>query len=325
VPKAYGSLTLGGYDNLRFNQSNNEYPFDTDDSKPLSIFVESISASNSLQGRTTLLDGTNTVYAAIDSTIPHLWLPREVCDRFEQAFGLLYDPATELYIAGDKNARDKIRNMNASITLGLGLNTGPAKRTNIVLPYAAFDLEASYPIYPNSTHYFPLRRAENNTQYRLGRTFLQEAYVIADYERSKFSIHQARFGNTMPAQSIVAIPPVQTSVNEKNESSIKPPENQERNQGSSLSRGAIIGVVFGVFIAIIISLSIFFRQKKKKKLSTQPIGAGNEPLPQELHWNVSKPPELEENMLCEMWQIPQELDSGVEVGVRRGDGSDTTV
>jgi hypothetical protein len=68
---------------------------------------------------------------------------------------------------------------------------------NITLPYDAFDLQLSYPYLPNTTYadpskyYFPLRQAANETQYVLGRAFLQEAYLITDYERNNFSIHQA--------------------------------------------------------------------------------------------------------------------------------------
>jgi len=43
------------------------------------------------------------------------------------------------------------------------------------LPYAAFDLVADYPLVIDSSRYFPLMRAANESQYTLGRTFLQEA------------------------------------------------------------------------------------------------------------------------------------------------------
>ena len=64
---------------------------------------------------------------------------------------------------------------NASVTFTLGNRKSGGPTINITLPYASFDLVASFPVYPNSTRYFPLKQAANDSQYALGRTFLQEA------------------------------------------------------------------------------------------------------------------------------------------------------
>jgi hypothetical protein len=48
-----------------------------------------------------------------------------------------------------------------------------------------------------------------------------------------------------------------------------------------------------------------------KQLDTQLVRAGNELLPQELHWGVNRPPRLEDNILCEMWQVLPEPDSDI--------------
>ncbi len=67
----------------------------------------------------------------------------------------------------------------------------------IEIPYGAFDLEAREPLTLNGTpHYLPLRRAQNETQYALARTFLQQAYLIVGYERTYFSVSQAIFPDT---------------------------------------------------------------------------------------------------------------------------------
>jgi hypothetical protein len=76
---------------------------------------------------------------------------------------------------------------------------------NVVLPYSAFDQQATYPIYPNATNYFPIRRADNDTQYTIGRVFFQEAYVRIDYDRGNFSVHQALFPATNEKAEIVPI------------------------------------------------------------------------------------------------------------------------
>jgi hypothetical protein len=84
---------------------------------------------------------------------------------------------------------DRLLTLNPSVSFSLGNDNNPANWVTITLPYAAFDLQVSHPFYTVRTNYFPIRRAKNSTQYTLGRTFLQEAYVIADYERANFSIH----------------------------------------------------------------------------------------------------------------------------------------
>ena len=64
----------------------------------------------------------------------------------------------------------------------------------IELLYRASDLEICQSLTMNGTsHYFPLRRAQNETQYALGRTFLQQVCLIVDYDRNRFSVSQAVF------------------------------------------------------------------------------------------------------------------------------------
>ena len=122
------------------------------------------------------------VFAYIDSTVPHIWLPTDACTAFEKAFGLTLDPTTDLYLLTESQHKNlQARNASVRFTLGNSLSAAGSSSVVVELPYAAFDLQVSYPIVSNATHYFPLRRAVNETQYTLGRTFLQEAYLIVDY------------------------------------------------------------------------------------------------------------------------------------------------
>lgn len=200
----------------------------------------------------------------IDSTIPHLWLPRSVCDGFEVAFNLQYDPVTDLYRI-NSTTRQELLKMNISIAIELGYDTTSLNKTTITLPYNAFDLQASNPIYPNPTYYFPIRRAANASHYRLGRVFLQEAYLITDYEGSQFSIHQARFETPMPEQSLIAITSPTNSTNTTQQSH-KPSE-------TSLSRGEIAGIAVGSWIGLAISIILLLylvRHRHKQKADTTP-------------------------------------------------------
>lgn len=120
----------------------------------------------------------------IDSTVPYIYLPEDACAKFEAAFGLQYDESNDIYTI-NSTAHTALSAMNPSITFTLS-NTG-GQTLDIVLPYAAFDLTATFPVITsgNDTNYFPLKRAANDTQYTLGRAFLQEAWVDIFYSERK--------------------------------------------------------------------------------------------------------------------------------------------
>jgi hypothetical protein len=262
IPKVLGSLTLGGHDAARYTPNDQTFPFSTDDSKVLSVGVQRISALNTLMGSRSFLD--TPIFSTIDSSFPHIWLPKKACDAFEEAFGLTYDANTDLYLIND-TMRQKLQDLQPSITFALGNENDASKLVNIKLPYSAFDLQASQPLYQNETNYFPIRRAANDTQYLLGRTFLQEAYVIADYERSNFSVYQALFANPMPKQNIITImPPLKETKNGT-------AGNEESSSVSSgLPTGAKVGIAVGaVALVLIIAFVGFFVWKRRRRAPTR--------------------------------------------------------
>ncbi|KAF2814039.1 acid protease [Mytilinidion resinicola] len=258
IPQLPGSLTFGGYDTSRFDANPISFPFGTDDSKVLSIGIQGITATNTLQGTVSLM--STEILSLVDSTVPQIWLPRTVCDDFENAFGLQYDNKTDLYLVND-TIHTQLQKLNPQISFVLGNTGNPADTVSISLPYGAFDLQAKSPIYANTTNYFPLRRAANDTQYTLGRAFLQEAYVIADYGHSNFSVHQAHFESHMPPQTIVAIlPPGGLTHNTTNGTST--PQNSK-----SLPVGAVAGISVGaaaILLLVAAALVYFFRRRGRQ-------------------------------------------------------------
>jgi hypothetical protein len=257
------SLTLGGYDQSRLIPHNTTFglnPIQQPEAFLNSITVsasgkESNWSSNSLQ----MLAPADGIYTIIDSSTPFLWLPKSVCDQFAKALGLTYNDTLELYtFDGNSSRHDDLRTWNLTFTFSLSDTSNPSAIVNITLPYAAFDLQLTYPYIPNTTYsdpdatknYFPLRRATNENQYTLGRSFLQEAYIITDYERNNFSIHQAiHTTNPIGNTSIINIVPL-------SESNLAgtPASNRE-----GLSTTAIISIAVsgGVFV-ILLSLALFF-------------------------------------------------------------------
>lgn len=209
-----------------------------------------------------------------------MWLPQSVCDLFSQAFGLQYDTNTGLYVVND-TMHKQLQQSNPSVTFRLGSTDSSSETTNIVLPYAAFDLQASIPLFNVSTNYFPLRVAANASQQVLGRAFLQEAYVFVDWERNNFTIGQAIHQN-----STTNIVPVLS------------PTYDSGGGDSSLSTGAIVGIAVGAgaVIAIIIGIIAFFVIRSRRRQRGKP----HEQLLEELPDNPLPPPEIMSHNVYEL-------------------------
>jgi hypothetical protein len=176
LKKVLGSLIFGGYDQSRFIPNSLTFYFAPDTSRDIVVGVQSISSTESSGKTTELL--TDGILAFIDSTIAYIYLPLDVCQQFESAFGLVWDPDAEFYLVDNALHSSLLaRGLNFTFTLGNDVSGG--ETIDIILPYAAFDLQLTSPLVNGTSSYFPLRRG-NSTQYTLGRTFLQEAYVTLE-------------------------------------------------------------------------------------------------------------------------------------------------
>jgi hypothetical protein len=133
--------------------------------------VNLLSVTASLNGSSIALKMDQDIPLSVDSIVPYLYLPSPLCREFESALGLSYNSTNGLYMLSDTQ-HAILASSNASITFQLGTDTGSS--FTVTFPYAAFDLLASYPLQAKPAHYFPIKQAQNETQYTLGRVFLQE-------------------------------------------------------------------------------------------------------------------------------------------------------
>ena len=174
LKKVFGSLTLGGYDSSLLTPNGVSFGFAADKTRNLMVGIQSIRSTNQNETTNDLLP--TGIMALVDSSVPQIWLPVEACHAFENAFGLTFDEESDLYLVDD-TLHANLKAQNATITFTLGNAVSGGQTANITLPYNSFDLLVAPPTngVANSTRYFPLRRANNDTQYTLGRTFLQEA------------------------------------------------------------------------------------------------------------------------------------------------------
>lgn len=234
------------------------FNFNDEDIRDLTVQIDSITTND---GKTSLLP--TPIPAMVDSGDPCIWLPLEACTLFEQAFGLTFDDKTQRYLL-NATQHTSLKAMNPSVTFKLG-NLTVGANVEITLPYAAFDLNVSSPIVSQSTSYFPLRRAVNDTQYTLGRTFFQEAYVTADYDRRTFTVSQAAWVAGSQSKIVPILPPgkdfaIGGSSNGNGNST------EEDTSSSHVPVAAIAGGVGGgVILLIVAAVLIFFYCVKPRR------------------------------------------------------------
>ncbi len=189
-----------------------------------------------------------------------------------KALGLTYNETAELYFVND-TVHDKLLSQNPNVTFTLGPASTDGSTVDIVMQYGSFDLTADYPIVNNATRYFPLKQAQNDSQYTLGRAFLQDAYVIADYDRSNFSVSQAVFPNGSNIQQIVAI--------RRPNDSLPPTHHKLLSDDDKIGIAIAAVVSFLTAVAVVIRYGVRKRAKKHaSKVSSEDEGqdrAGSEP------------------------------------------------
>lgn len=173
LKQVYGQLIFGGMDTSRFESNSVSFTLADDITRDIVVAVQSIAYSGDSQKM--LL--SDPIYASIDSTDPNIWLPAAACRQFEEVFGLTLDNDTGLYLVNDTHHSDLLAT-DAQVTFVLSDSPSGGEAVSVILPYQAFAREVKYPKADNDSYYFPLKQAANDTQYILGRTFLQEAHVI---------------------------------------------------------------------------------------------------------------------------------------------------
>lgn len=247
--KVFGSLVLGGYDANRIGDNNISLTMGSDISRDLLVNLQSITTGSS----TNLLPG-GSIPIFIDSTVSNLWLPQSACTAFEDAFGIEWDSDYGLYIVND-SLHTSLQASNPSVTFTLGVDVTGGETVDIVLPYGAFDLTAQYPLVANTSYYFPLIPAANETQYTLGRTFLQEAYIIADYDRSNFTVAACAWNEALVSNASIK------SILSPNNTALAA---QNHGSSSGIGVGAIVGIVVGIVAVVaILGLILFFLRRRK--------------------------------------------------------------
>ncbi|KAK0672715.1 aspartic peptidase domain-containing protein [Cercophora samala] len=310
------SLTLGGYDKLRFVPHGNNFALDPITRLPL-VRLRGVTAqvtdkdeapaANWTSTSRTLVSMDDSIEAFIDSSTPYLWLPTEICDRFADALNLTWREDLGLYtFAGGGEQYTRFQNdesLSFTFTLSSFDNTDNFGQpfnvpgvVNITIPSAAFAQLLRYPFRnviqwgESSIPYFPLKRSTkevNNNTYIIGRAFMQEAYIITTYDKSMFSLHQALF-------------PESASSNYSLEAIARPPDSPypaftgapaPTGTNNRLGTGQTVGIVFSAFITgSILGLLIWFCCRRKKSKQT-PQNAESDEDKREAHVTEEEEPQ----------------------------------
>jgi len=250
----FGSMIFGGYDATRFVPNDVRFTMTGDNLRDIVLSIRQI-VSTTATGNTTLMSTSDLFF--IDSAVPELWLPVSVCQQFEKAFGISLDPTFGIYLLDDAT-HSNLQALNPNITFTLGDQLTGGNTVDITLPYAAFDHNITAPIYTNGTAWwFPLMQASNSSIYTLGRTFLQEAYVTANYHTRTFNVSQAIFNDGSVSAQVIAIPStVPTSSTSGGSGGGNGTTSNTGSSSNKLSHGAIAGIVIGVLAVLAVVGSV---------------------------------------------------------------------
>lgn len=231
--------------------------------RSLTVNLRSLLASNTLQGYSSVPIEAGGLNISIDSTVSQIWLPEVMCDSLAESLGLTYDNSTDLYLV-NTTSRGQLMTKGTSFTFAIASgSTGGS--LNIEIPWTAFDFSYGAPLYSEYTPYFPMRRAANATQYVLGRAFLQEAYLVVDWERMTFTLGQSAQGtSTSTSTNIVPILPIGFATTPMGAPKITDTSGQSTSKSSKSEAGMYAGVAVGVIAAIVIVCGAFWYIRRNK-------------------------------------------------------------
>ncbi|KAG9237133.1 aspartic peptidase domain-containing protein [Amylocarpus encephaloides] len=264
-----GQLIFGGRDAARIQPNNVSFEFAQDQDRDLVVSIQGIySNSRSLLSA--------PILAFIDSTDPLIWLPESACVAFENAFSLTLDSASNYYLLNETQ-HSTLLAANPSVTFRISDLLSGGQFVDINLPYSAFDLTIKYPIVEIQTYYFPLRKAANDTQYTLGRTFLQEAYLTVDHERRNFSVSQCAWTEDALIPNIISIASNSTQIQDlptRPTATPKPSDNtMSKPHNPHMSTSAIAGIIIALvslFAGIFLCIWVFV-SRRRQKANSEPL------------------------------------------------------
>ncbi|KAJ8120594.1 hypothetical protein ONZ43_g2735 [Nemania bipapillata] len=320
-PPMPGSLYFGGYDQ---NRIIGDILTETDDYtkaislKDIGITVVDGSSPWDFDSKDGLLAANNASISAggikisVDGCSPYLTLPQSTCDAIANHLPVKYNKNLGLYIWQQDDAKYTQIVSSAStldFTFLAGSNT---QNITISVPFRHLNLTLTEPLVDTDQQYFPCYTGPSGS-YALGRAFLQDAFVGANWDSKTWWLAQAPGPNIPNAQVITlseSDTEIKASQNDWKESwagswKALTPEDVAGSQtatttnttstptptptptpsnsaapASGLSTGAVAGIGVGVglvALAIVAALGFFFLRRRKASKAKELDAGSNSP------------------------------------------------
>jgi hypothetical protein len=311
------------------------FPFNDDVERVHTIWIENISLQ--LHGSTSeeeQLLGSNQsikeIQSHIESNRPYIYLPPEICGQIANLLGLQYNQKLSLYLASNQTYLKLTTELQPNLTFSMtpiNRNSNPVKPVNITLPYKSLIMKLDYPFanYSVPTWYVPIRQATDPKQYVLGRTFLQNAYLVSDYERKSFSLHEAKL------EAPAGPTPLLRSISAQN-LQINTLDSWKVHK-NSFPRPIIIGTTIGCVVVIILITVIFACMWHKRRAKNPESRVQGDATPtQELSGNparlekgIDKPSHLYEADSGVVYESPDSATAHTGATIAGSEVPDTSV
>ncbi|RKK87759.1 hypothetical protein BFJ69_g511 [Fusarium oxysporum] len=213
-PDISGSLWFGGYDQNRVIGevlNMNGGPRDGITLRDIAIDVIGTKSPFEFNSKDGLLANGNSsiggsLKVLVDGCSPYFTLPRSTCDSIAAHLPVRFNKDLGLYIWDTKSDRYKeIINSASALSFSFisNSNTDPIK---IRVPFMHLNLTLSAPLSDKPTPYFPCH-SNGKDQYVLGRAFLQDAFVGANWhpDIDTWWLAQAPGPNIQATPNVVSI------------------------------------------------------------------------------------------------------------------------
>lgn len=217
-PKMDGSLYFGGYDKNRvvgdILTGSEDYTKEIT-LKDISINVVDGASPWSYPSKGGLLASGNRsitsggLDVSVDGCTPYMSLPKSTCDALAAELPLTYNEDLGLYFwKKDDPKYSQIVNSASALEFTFlgGSNT---QNVSISVPFCHLNLTIEPPLVPEKRQYFPCYTGSD--KYVLGRAFLQDAFVGANWGSSTWWLAQAP-GPNIPTSSVVEIADGDTTI-----------------------------------------------------------------------------------------------------------------
>ncbi|KAL2204847.1 hypothetical protein CC79DRAFT_1358949 [Sarocladium strictum] len=250
--------------------------------------------------------GDEALPVLINGCSPYLSLPKSTCDKIADHLPVKYNPGLGLYTWNTEAPRYRQITTSASVlAFTIQSESDSSSEITIRVPFTHLNLNLSKPLVPETTAYFPCFTGAPDETYVLGRAFMQDAFIGANWGIQTWWLAQAPGPNFARLSSATPISEDEDTIESGGEDwkatwdgawrvlteedmkdvenpeddpentpdpksdgeSASPSPSAEDDEDEGLSTGATIGIGVGVGIAglALIGSCVFFWLRRKSR------------------------------------------------------------